>query len=56
MTKSDTAVVATASAAIGKLHVPKLPVRLSAMASEVAQLKLNADWVVLSACNTIAGD
>jgi len=27
-----------------------------ASASEVAQLKLNADWVVLSACNTIAGD
>jgi CHAT domain-containing protein len=25
-------------------------------ASEVAQLKLHADWVVLSACNTIAGD
>ena len=25
-------------------------------ASEVATLKLNADWVVLSACNTIAGD
>ncbi len=25
-------------------------------ASEVAQLKLNADWVVLSACNTVAGD
>jgi CHAT domain-containing protein len=25
-------------------------------ASEVAQLKFNADWVVLSACNTIAGD
>jgi CHAT domain-containing protein/Tfp pilus assembly protein PilF len=25
-------------------------------ASEVAQLKINADWVVLSACNTIAGD
>lgn len=25
-------------------------------ASEVAQLQLNADWVVLSACNTIAGD
>jgi CHAT domain-containing protein/tetratricopeptide (TPR) repeat protein len=24
--------------------------------SEVAQLRLNADWVVLSACNTIAGD
>jgi CHAT domain-containing protein len=24
-------------------------------ASEVAQLKLNADWVVLSACNTAAG-
>lgn len=25
-------------------------------ASEVAQLKLNADWVVLSACNTAASD
>src|SRR5262249_4274779 len=25
-------------------------------ASEVAQLKLNADWVVMSACNTAAGD
>ena len=25
-------------------------------ASEVADLKLNADWVVLSACNTAAGD
>jgi CHAT domain-containing protein len=25
-------------------------------AGEVAQLKLNADWVVMSACNTIAGD
>jgi CHAT domain-containing protein/Tfp pilus assembly protein PilF len=25
-------------------------------ASEVAQLRLNADWVVLSACNTAAGD
>ncbi len=25
-------------------------------ASEAAQLKLNADWVVLSACNTAAGD
>ena len=25
-------------------------------AGEVAQLKLNADWVVLSACNTVAGD
>ena len=25
-------------------------------ASEIAQLKLNADWVVLSACNTISGD
>ncbi len=26
------------------------------MASEVAQLKLNAEWVVLSACNTAAGE
>ena len=26
------------------------------MASEVAALKLNADWVVMSACNTAAGD
>ena len=25
-------------------------------ASEVAKLRLNADWVVLSACNTIAGE
>jgi CHAT domain-containing protein/Tfp pilus assembly protein PilF len=25
-------------------------------ASEVAQLRLNADWVVLSACNTVAGE
>jgi CHAT domain-containing protein len=25
-------------------------------ASEIAQLRLDADWVVLSACNTIAGD
>jgi CHAT domain-containing protein len=25
-------------------------------ASEVAQLRLSADWVVLSACNTAAGD
>ena len=25
-------------------------------ASEVAQLKLNADWVVFSACNTAAGE
>ena len=25
-------------------------------ASEVAQLKLNADWVILSACNTVATD
>ena len=26
------------------------------MASEIAALKLNADWVVMSACNTAAGD
>ena len=30
--------------------------RVFLTASEVAQLKLNADWVVLSACNTIAGE
>jgi tetratricopeptide (TPR) repeat protein len=41
------------------LTLPKQPSDLDdglLTASEVAQLKLNADWVVLSACNTIAGD
>jgi CHAT domain-containing protein/Tfp pilus assembly protein PilF len=41
------------------LSTPKQPSELDdglLTASEVAQLKLNADWVVLSACNTIAGD
>jgi CHAT domain-containing protein/Tfp pilus assembly protein PilF len=41
------------------LSIPKHPSALDdglLTASEVAQLKLNADWVVLSACNTIAGD
>ena len=41
------------------LTLPKVPSDLDdglLTASEVAQLKLNADWVVLSACNTIAGD
>jgi CHAT domain-containing protein/tetratricopeptide (TPR) repeat protein len=41
------------------LSIPKEPSELDdglLTASEVAQLKLNADWVVLSACNTIAGD
>jgi CHAT domain-containing protein len=48
------------------LAEPSLALRLPAQpsdlddglltASEVAQLKLNADWVVLSACNTAAGD
>jgi CHAT domain-containing protein len=41
------------------LSIPKQPTALDdglLTASEVAQLKLNADWVVLSACNTIAGD
>jgi CHAT domain-containing protein/Tfp pilus assembly protein PilF len=41
------------------LSIPKDPSDLDdglLTASEVAQLKLNADWVVLSACNTIAGD
>ena len=38
------------------------PAKISALddglltASEVAQLRLNADWVVLAACNTAAGD
>ena len=43
----------------GAQACPKQPSRLDdglLTASEVAQLKLNADWVVLSACNTIAGD
>ncbi|WFU72179.1 CHAT domain-containing protein [Bradyrhizobium sp. CB2312] len=41
------------------LSIPDQPTDLDdglLTASEVAQLKLNADWVVLSACNTIAGD
>jgi CHAT domain-containing protein len=41
------------------LSIPEKPSDLDdglLTASEVAQLKLNADWVVLSACNTIAGD
>jgi CHAT domain-containing protein/tetratricopeptide (TPR) repeat protein len=41
------------------LSIPSKPSELDdglLTASEVAQLKLNADWVVLSACNTIAGD
>ena len=41
------------------LTIPKQPSELDdglLTASEVAQLKLNADWVVLSACNTIAGE
>ena len=41
------------------LSIPKTPTDFDdglLTASEVAQLKLNADWVVLSACNTIAGD
>lgn len=41
------------------LSIPDQPTELDdglLTASEVAQLKLNANWVVLSACNTIAGD
>jgi len=41
------------------LALPEKPTELDdglLTASEVAQLKLNADWVVLSACNTAAGD
>jgi CHAT domain-containing protein len=41
------------------LSIPKQPTELDdglLTASEITQLKLNADWVVLSACNTIAGD
>jgi CHAT domain-containing protein len=40
------------------LSIPRQPSELDdglLTASEVAELKLNADWVVLS-CNTIAGD
>jgi CHAT domain-containing protein len=41
------------------LTFPKQPTNLDdglLTASEMAQLKLNADWVVLSACNTAAAD
>jgi CHAT domain len=43
----------------GAESLPKQPTELDdglLTASEVAQLKLNADWVVLSACNTAAAD
>jgi CHAT domain-containing protein len=41
------------------LTLPKTPSPVDdglLTASEVAELKLDADWVVLSACNTVAGD
>jgi CHAT domain-containing protein len=41
------------------LTLPERPTELDdglLTASEVAQLKLNADWVVLSACNTASAD
>ena len=41
------------------LTIPTVPTDLDdclLTASEVAQSKLNADWLVLSACNTAAGD
>jgi CHAT domain-containing protein/tetratricopeptide (TPR) repeat protein len=41
------------------LSIPAQPSELDdglLTGSEVTQLRLNADWVVLSACNTIAGD
>jgi CHAT domain-containing protein len=41
------------------LTLPQQPTELDdglLMASEVTHLKLDADWVVLSACNTAAGD
>ena len=41
------------------LSIPANPTEIDdglLTSSEVAQLKLNADWVVLSACNTVAGD
>jgi CHAT domain-containing protein len=41
------------------LSVPREPSEFDdglLTASEAAQLKLNADWVILSACNTAAGD
>jgi CHAT domain-containing protein len=46
-------------AAVIVLSLPATPTALDdglLTSSEVAQLKLNADWVVLSACNTAAAE
>jgi len=51
----EPALVLTSPAGGGDKAAPDLDDGLL-MASEVAQLKLNADWVVLSACNTAGGD
>ena len=48
----------TAGEVSSRARLPLLPHASARLlkASEMAQLKLNADWVVPSACNTIAGD
>lgn len=47
---------ALALSAPGGVDVDREPVRAMLTLEDVLQLRMNADWVVLSACNTASGD